>query len=50
MPPWLRSLAWKGAFGALLARTIKGLKRLDELPPEPVPAKWPPLAFEKPSD
>ncbi|MEM7096229.1 MAG: hypothetical protein AAF567_24700 [Actinomycetota bacterium] len=49
MPPWLRSLAWKAAFAALLARAIKGIRSLDELPPEPQPAQWPPLAFERPA-
>lgn len=45
IPDGLRRLGWIAAFGALLARSVKGLKRLDDPEPEDQPAQWPPLTF-----
>ena len=47
MPPTLRRLLWAGAFGALVARAIKGLSELNKPEPQEQPAQWPALTFDR---
>lgn len=47
MPSTLRRLLWTAAFGALVARAVKGLSELNEPEPQEQPAQWPALAFDR---